>query len=90
MDASGKVTGLAAGGPVTITLTDTTTGCFAEARVTVLVPPPCTLSQITPGDTRYFQAWTRDVLCGPPPAPCPSPCAMNSNLSSGAVITFTP
>ena len=30
--------------------------------------------RILPGETRHFQAWTRDVLCGPPPMPCPSPC----------------
>jgi endonuclease/exonuclease/phosphatase family metal-dependent hydrolase len=45
---------------------------------------------INAGDTRHFQAWTRDVLCGPPPAPCPSPCGMNSNLSNGYSVVFTP
>ena len=45
---------------------------------------------IQPGDLRFFQSWTRDVLCGPPPAPCPSPCNQNSNLSSGLGVGFTP
>jgi hypothetical protein len=44
----------------------------------------------TAGDTHYFQAWTRDVLCGPPPAPCPSPCGSNSNLSNGYSVVFSP
>jgi hypothetical protein len=43
---------------------------------------------MTAGDTRHFQAWTRDVLCGPPPSPCPSPCGRNSNLSNGYSVTF--
>jgi hypothetical protein len=46
--------------------------------------------QIVAGDTRHFQSWTRDVLCGPPPAPCPTPCGMNSNLSNGVSVTFAP
>jgi hypothetical protein len=45
---------------------------------------------IQAGDTRHFQAWTRDVLCGPPPAPCPSPCGNNSNLTNGYTVLFTP
>jgi hypothetical protein len=45
---------------------------------------------INPGDTRNFQSWARDVLCGPPPAPCPSPCGLNSNLSNGYSVVFTP
>jgi hypothetical protein len=45
---------------------------------------------IAPGVTRHFQAWTRDVLCGPPPSPCPSPCGKNSNLTNAYSVTFEP
>ena len=45
---------------------------------------------ITPGDTRHFQSWTRDVLCGPPPTPCASPCGMGSSLSNGYTVVFSP
>jgi hypothetical protein len=45
---------------------------------------------IQAGHTRHFQSWTRDVLCGPPPAPCPTPCGMNSNLSNAYTVVFTP
>jgi hypothetical protein len=60
----------------TFTLTEPVGGAFPGA--------------IQPGDTRHFQAWTRDVLCGPPPAPCPSPCMNGSNLSNGVSVTFSP
>lgn len=45
---------------------------------------------IAPGVGRVFQAWTRDVLCGPPPSPCPSPCGTGNNISSGCLVVFTP
>ena len=48
------------------------------------------LGLITPGATRQFQAWHRDVSCGPPPLPCPSPCGMNSNLTNAYEVTFSP
>lgn len=45
---------------------------------------------IQPGDSRTFQCWARDVLCGPPPSPCPSPCGNNNNLTNGLQVVFTP
>jgi hypothetical protein len=45
---------------------------------------------IQPGDTRHFQSWTRDFSCGPPPAPCVSPCGRNSSVSNGYSVVFTP
>jgi hypothetical protein len=45
---------------------------------------------IEPGVTRNFQAWTRDVLCGPPPAPCASPCGLRSNLTNAYSVVFVP
>jgi hypothetical protein len=44
----------------------------------------------TPGSTYNFQAWTRDVLCGPPPDPCPSPCGQNNNLTNAYSVVYTP
>ena len=42
------------------------------------------------GVTYSAQFWFRDVLCGPPPAPCPSPCSMNANFTNGVSFTVTP
>ena len=61
-------------------------GVFSLSGPIALAPP----GAITIGDTRHFQSWTRDVLCGPPPSPCPTPCGQNSNLSNGLTVTFTP
>jgi hypothetical protein len=61
-------------------------GVFTRANPVAAAFP----GAIGPGDTRCFQAWTRDVLCGPPPAPCASPCGNNSNLSNGYSVTFVP
>ena len=46
----------------------------------------------------FFQAggsyaarfWHRDVLCGPPPSPCPSPCGTNANFTNAWVFTVIP
>jgi hypothetical protein len=40
---------------------------------------------LVPGTTYYCQYWHRDVLCGPPPAPCVTPCT--SPPPSGANFT---
>lgn len=61
-------------------------GTFVLANPVASAPP----GTIVPGDTRHYQAWTRDVLCGPPPAPCLSPCVQGSNLSRGLTVTFSP
>ena len=42
------------------------------------------------GGTRGYQAWMRDVTCGPPPSPCPTPCGMGSNLSNAVRVTLVP
>jgi hypothetical protein len=67
-------------------------GQVTEGGVLVLTNPVASspIFGINPGDTRHFQSWTRDVLCGPAPEPCPSPCGMNSNLSNGYTVLFTP
>jgi hypothetical protein len=61
-------------------------GTFVEDSLVASAPP----GSIRPGDTRHFQLWTRDVLCGPPPAPCASPCGTNGNLTNGVSVTFSP
>jgi hypothetical protein len=61
-------------------------GTFALANLAEQSPP----GFLTPGATRHFQAWTRDVLCGPPPAPCSTPCGANNNLTNAYSVTFTP
>ena len=61
-------------------------GTFVKTHLVGTAPP----GFITPGSTRHFQAWTRDVLCGPPPIPCPSPCGNNNNLTNAYTVTFAP
>jgi hypothetical protein len=67
-------------------------GSVSAGGVFTLVNPVANAfpGAINAGDTRHFQSWTRDVLCGPPPAPCASPCGFNSNLSNGYTVVFTP
>jgi hypothetical protein len=43
-----------------------------------------------PGVSYWIQYWSRDVLCGPPPAPCLSPCGTNANFSNAGMVTLTP
>ena len=44
----------------------------------------------TAGVTYYAQYWYRDVLCGPPPAPCPTVCGTNANFTNAVTWTATP
>jgi hypothetical protein len=61
-------------------------GAFALSDPIGAAPP----GFIMPGVTRHFQAWTRDVLCGPPPSPCSTPCSGASNLTNSYSVTFEP
>jgi hypothetical protein len=60
---------------------------------TVRLPSPYAYAppgSIAAGDTRHFQVWTRDDKCGPPPAPCVTPCGRMSNISNAYTVTFEP
>ena len=49
---------------------------------------------VVPGSVYYLQYWYRDILCGPPPASCVTPCTTPppgaANFTNAASFVATP